>query len=148
MHVCNLSLGTTKKDFFGLLHELADLAYFRNVALVTRRQQHARPQLPLGLRLGHLRRRARRRRTQTTSTTTRSRRSSSARPGIDVRVAWPERRLDHGDRQQLRRAPHRRHRRPDPRQAPRLTVFQMKAILRALAANVSREAESEQLRSD
>jgi subtilisin family serine protease len=35
MHVCNLSLGTTKRDFYALLHELADEAYFANVALVT-----------------------------------------------------------------------------------------------------------------
>jgi subtilisin family serine protease len=35
MHVCNLSLGTTKKDFFALFHELADLAYFRQMMLVT-----------------------------------------------------------------------------------------------------------------
>jgi subtilisin family serine protease len=34
MQVCNLSLGTTKHDFFGVLHELADAAYFRNVILV------------------------------------------------------------------------------------------------------------------
>src|SRR4051794_7828356 len=35
MHVCNLSLGTTKKDYFAIFHELADQAYFRNVILVT-----------------------------------------------------------------------------------------------------------------
>ncbi len=35
MRVCNLSLGTTHKEFYGVLHELADLAYFRNVVLVT-----------------------------------------------------------------------------------------------------------------
>jgi subtilisin family serine protease len=35
MHVCNLSLGTTKKAYYAALHELADLAYFRNVILVT-----------------------------------------------------------------------------------------------------------------
>ena len=35
MHVCNLSLGTTKRDFYALLHELADEAYFRNMMLVT-----------------------------------------------------------------------------------------------------------------
>ncbi|HLJ68085.1 MAG TPA: S8 family serine peptidase [Chloroflexota bacterium] len=34
MQVCNLSLGTTRKDFFGVLHELADLAYFKSVMLV------------------------------------------------------------------------------------------------------------------
>ena len=35
MDVCNLSLGTTKKVFFSALHEVADLAYFKNVILVT-----------------------------------------------------------------------------------------------------------------
>jgi subtilisin family serine protease len=34
MQVCNLSLSTGKKDFFGVLHELADQAYFGNVMLV------------------------------------------------------------------------------------------------------------------
>jgi subtilisin len=34
MHVCNLSLSTSKRDFFGVLHELADRAYFGNVMLV------------------------------------------------------------------------------------------------------------------
>ena len=35
MRVCNLSLTTPKKEFFGVLHELADRAYFKNVVLVT-----------------------------------------------------------------------------------------------------------------
>ena len=35
MHVCNLSLGSTKRDLFAPLHELADLAYFRSIVLVT-----------------------------------------------------------------------------------------------------------------
>lgn len=35
MHVVNLSLGTTKADYFGLFHELVDAAYYRGVALVT-----------------------------------------------------------------------------------------------------------------
>jgi subtilisin family serine protease len=35
MHVVNLSLGTTKKDYFGLFHELVDAAYFKGVVLVT-----------------------------------------------------------------------------------------------------------------
>ncbi len=35
MHVCNLSLGSTREDLFGMFHELADSAYFRNVVLVT-----------------------------------------------------------------------------------------------------------------
>ena len=35
LHVINLSLGTTKRDYYGLFHELADLAYFKGVVLVT-----------------------------------------------------------------------------------------------------------------
>ena len=35
MDVCNLSLTTPKRAFFGVLHELADQAYFDNVALIT-----------------------------------------------------------------------------------------------------------------
>src|SRR5262249_3655277 len=46
MQVCNLSLGTTKKDFFGVLHELADLAFFRNVMLVTAANNMPIPSFP------------------------------------------------------------------------------------------------------
>ncbi|MBI4492789.1 MAG: S8 family serine peptidase [Chloroflexi bacterium] len=46
MHVCNLSLGTTRKDFFGMLHELADLAYFRNVILVAAANNMPIPSFP------------------------------------------------------------------------------------------------------
>ena len=35
MQVCNLSLGTTKRDFYAVLHELVDEAYFANIMLVT-----------------------------------------------------------------------------------------------------------------
>lgn len=34
IHVCNLSLSTGRSEFFGLFHELADLAYFRRIPLV------------------------------------------------------------------------------------------------------------------
>ncbi|HEX6291752.1 MAG TPA: S8 family serine peptidase [Herpetosiphonaceae bacterium] len=46
MHVCNLSLGTTRKDFFALLHDLADQAYFRNVILVTAANNMPIPSYP------------------------------------------------------------------------------------------------------
>ncbi len=46
MQVCNLSLGTTKKEFFAVLHELADLAYFRNVMLVTAANNEPIPSFP------------------------------------------------------------------------------------------------------
>ncbi len=35
VQVVNLSLTTSKKEFFGVLHELADQAYFKNLMLVT-----------------------------------------------------------------------------------------------------------------
>ena len=35
IQVVNLSLTTSKKEFFGILHELADQAYFKNLMLVT-----------------------------------------------------------------------------------------------------------------
>lgn len=46
MDVCNLSLGTTKRDLLPLLHELADLAYFRNMALVAAANNMPVPSLP------------------------------------------------------------------------------------------------------
>jgi subtilisin family serine protease len=35
MQVVNLSLGSTRKEYSGLFYELADLAYFKNITLVT-----------------------------------------------------------------------------------------------------------------
>jgi subtilisin len=46
MHVCNLSLGSTRRDYFAVLHELTDLAYFRNVVLVTAANNMPTPSFP------------------------------------------------------------------------------------------------------
>ena len=46
MHVCNLSLGTTKQEYYSLLHELADRAYFRRVMLVTAANNLPIPSFP------------------------------------------------------------------------------------------------------
>jgi subtilisin len=46
MRVCNLSLGSTKKEFFAVLHELADLAYFNNIVLVTAANNVPVPSFP------------------------------------------------------------------------------------------------------
>jgi subtilisin len=46
MHVCNLSLGTTKRDFYAVLHELVDEAYFRNTMLVTAANNKSMPSFP------------------------------------------------------------------------------------------------------
>jgi subtilisin family serine protease len=46
LHVCNLSLGTTKADFYAILHELTDLAYFKNVVLVAAANNISKPSFP------------------------------------------------------------------------------------------------------
>lgn len=46
IHVCNLSLGTAKKDFLAPLHELADLAYFHNIMLIAAANNMTLPLLP------------------------------------------------------------------------------------------------------
>ncbi len=46
MQVCNLSLGTTKRDYFAALHELADQASFQNVILVTAANNMPQPSFP------------------------------------------------------------------------------------------------------
>jgi len=46
MQVCNLSLSTGRSDFFGLFHELADLAYFRNIPLVCAANNAPGPSYP------------------------------------------------------------------------------------------------------
>lgn len=138
MHVCNLSLGTTKRDFFGVFHELADQAYFKNVALVTAANNMPIPSFPSvyaavlsvaahdvndpycfyynpnpPVEFGAL--------------------------GIDVRLAWLEHRHITATGNSYA-APHitgivakilGKH--------PGLTIFQTKTVLRALAANVRRE---------
>lgn len=139
MEVCNLSLSTSKKDFFGILHELADKAYFGNVMVVASADNmpvvsypamyasvfsvashdvadpylfYYNPQPPVEF----------------------------GAYGINVRAPWTN-----GGWQTMTgnsfATPHiaglvtkilGKH--------PELTIFQMKAVLRALAANVSREA--------
>ncbi len=46
MQVCNMSLGTTKKDYWVSLHELADRGYFRNTVLVTAANNMPVPSFP------------------------------------------------------------------------------------------------------
>jgi subtilisin family serine protease len=46
MNVCNLSLGTTRKEYYGLLHELVDQAYFQNMILVTAANNMPVPSFP------------------------------------------------------------------------------------------------------
>lgn len=46
MQVLNLSLGTTKREFYAILHELADMAYFKNAVLVTAANNFPQPSFP------------------------------------------------------------------------------------------------------
>lgn len=138
MHVCNLSLSTSKRDFFGVLHELADQAYFNNVMLAASANNMPGASYPA-----------------TYASVFSVASHDIADPylfyynpkppvefgayGIDVRVAWAKGGWFTATGNSF----------ATPHIAgliakilgkyPDLTIFQMKAVLRALAANVSRE---------
>lgn len=137
MNVCNLSLGTPKKDFFGLLHELADMAVFRNVMLVTAANNMPIPAFPSVF-------------ASVISVASHDVEDLSlfyynprppvdfGAPGINVRVAWSGGTWITATGNSFA-APHitglvtkilSKH--------PDLNLFQMKVVLRALSANMSR----------
>ncbi len=138
MQVCNMSLGTTKADFFSTLHELADRAYFQNVMLVTAANNMPIPSFPSVY-------------SSVISVAAHDVEDpylfyynphppvEFGAPGINVRVAWQNRDYLTATGNSFA-CPHitglvtkilGQH--------PGLTVFQMKMILRALCANVSTE---------
>jgi len=136
MQVCNLSLGTTKQAFYQTLHDLADSAYFRNTMLVTAANNIPMPSYP----------------SVYASVIAVAAHAESdpyrlyynpappvefGAPGIQVRVAWRRGGYVTTTGNSFA-APHvtgivakilGQH--------PGLTVFQMKGILHALAANVT-----------
>lgn len=134
--VANLSLGTTKRDFYGALHELTDEAYFRHVVLVTAANNFPIPSFPCEY-------------ASVVSVASHETNDpylfyyNPAPPtefgafGIDVPVAWKGGGVSKVTGNSFA-APHitgivvrllEKH--------PGLAVFQTKAILRALAANVA-----------
>jgi subtilisin len=140
IQVANLSLGTTRKDFFGVLHELTDEAYFRHVVLVTAANNFPIPSFPCEY---------------ASVVSVASHETNDAylfyyNPtpptefgafGIDVPAAWKGGGISKVTGNSMA-APHitgivarilEKH--------PALTVFQVKAILRALSANVARERD-------
>ena len=141
MNVCNLSLGTTKRDYFSIFHELADDAYFHNVILVTAANNMPIPSFPSVY-------------SSVISVASHAVQDPytiyyNPKPpvefgalGIDVRIAWQ----DHTRRTMTGNSyasPHvaglvskilGKH--------PGLTVFQLKTILRELSANVDRNQVS------
>jgi subtilisin family serine protease len=137
MNVCNLSLGTTKRDFYGLLHELADISYFRNVMLVTAANNMPIPSFPSMY-------------SSVISVASHDKTGDPyllyynpnppvefGAPGIDVRVAWLNGQWITATGNSFA-APHvtgmvtkilGKH--------PGLNLFHLKVVLRALSANVS-----------
>lgn len=134
MQVCNLSLGTTKKEYFAVFHELADLAYFQRVMLVTAANNMPIPSFPSLY-------------ASVISVASHDRDNpylfyynplppvEFGAPGIDLKVAWLNKGWITATGNSFA-APHitgivtqilSKH--------PNLTVFQMKVILHALAAN-------------
>ncbi|MBA3390685.1 MAG: S8 family serine peptidase, partial [Rubrobacter sp.] len=139
MDVCNISMGTTKKNFFGVLHDLADKAYFGNTMLVTAANNMPNPSFPSLY-------------SSVISVASHDEVNDPylfyynpkppvefGAPGIDVRVAWAEGGSFTATGNSFA-APHitgivakilGKH--------PGLTLFQMKTVLRALSANMPRE---------
>lgn len=136
MHVCNLSLGTTNRDLLAVLHELADVAYFRRMVLVTAANNLPVPSYPSIF-------------ASVISVASHDVRDPAVyyynpEPpvefgalGIDVRVAWQNGQWITATGNSFA-APHiaglvarllSKH--------PELAPFQVKAVLRALAANVA-----------
>jgi subtilisin family serine protease len=139
MNVCNLSLTTTKKEFFGILHELVDQAYFRNIMLVTAANNIPVPSFPAVF-------------SSVISVASHDKEDPyvyyyNPEPpvefgayGVDVRVAWTDGGWITSTGNSFA-TPHisgivarilGKH--------PDLTAFQMKAVLLALAANMDRNA--------
>jgi subtilisin len=137
MHVCNLSLGTTKRAYYAALHELADLAYFRNVILVTAANNFPIPSFPCEY-ASVISVAAHEGRDPETFFYNPTPPVEFGAPGINIRVGW------RGGGTSLVSgnsfaAPHvtglvarllENH--------PDLTSFQVKGVLRALAANMTR----------
>jgi subtilisin family serine protease len=137
MDVCNLSLSSGRPEFFGLLHELADRAYFRHLPLVCAANNTPGPSYPslYGVVLSVA---AHDGRDPERFAYNPNPPVEFGAPGLDVEVAWPGGGTIRATGNSFA-APHitglvarllAKH--------PGLTVFQVKTILRALASNVLR----------
>jgi subtilisin family serine protease len=139
-------MGTTKKNLFGTLHNLADRAYFQNTVLVTAANNMPVPSFPslyasvisVASHEGH---------DPYAFYYNPEPPVEFGAPGIDVRVAWSEGGWITATGNSFA-APHitgvvakilGKH--------PYLTLFQMKTVLRALSANMARGAADRQVAS-
>jgi subtilisin len=136
MEVANISMGTTKKNFFGALHNLVDRAYFQNTMLITAANNMPVPSFP-SLYASVISVASHEGQDPYTFYYNPQPPVEFGAPGIDVRVAWAEGGWITATGNSFA-APHvtgivarilGKH--------PNLTLFQMKTILRALSANMT-----------
>jgi subtilisin family serine protease len=138
MDVVNLSLSTSKKDYFALFHSLTDDAYFKNVMLVSAASNFDEPSMP-SLYSSVFSVASHAGKDPFTYYYNPAPPVEFGAPGIDLRVAWKDHTyvLSTGNSFAaphiagiitLIRAKH-----------PELTPFQIKSVLWACAANVRRE---------
>jgi subtilisin len=141
MQVVNLSLGTTKRDFFAILHELADTAYFRRTVLVAAANNMPIPSFP-SLYASVISVASQEDPDPLHFCYNPSPPVEFSAPGIDVRVAWTGGGYVRSTGNSYA-APHitglvaRM-----LAQRPQLTPFQVKTILRATAYNVRCDAKA------
>lgn len=141
MQVCNLSLSTNRSEFFGLFHELTDLAYFRRIPLVCAANNVPGASYPslYGVVLSVA---AHEGRDPDRFDANPKPPVEFGAPGLDVRVPWTDGGYITATGNSFA-TPHitglaarilSKH--------PELTVFQLKTVLYALAANASSETDS------
>ncbi len=135
MHVVNLSLSTSKEEYFSLFHDLADQAYFKNINIVSAINNVPAPSYPsqyssvisVAAHTGH---------DPLTFFYNPSPPVEFGAPGIDVQVAWNNKQYLTSTGNSFA-APHitgivalirAKH--------PELTSFQVKTVLQACAANM------------
>jgi subtilisin len=137
MHVVNMSLSTSSQNFYALLHELADKAYFKNMVLVSAVNNYPAPSYP-SLYSSVISVAAHAGKDPFTFYYNPMPPVEFGAPGIDVRVAWKDKQymISTGNSfaaphiagiVALIRAKH-----------PELTPFQIKTVLWACASNMQR----------
>ncbi len=141
IQVCNLSLSTSLEEFYGIFHDLADQAYFKNMNLVSAVNNIPEPSYP-SLYSSVISVAAHDGQDPFTYYYNPKPPVEFGAPGIDVKVAWNQKQylICTGNSfaaphiagiVTLIRAKH-----------PELTPFQVKTVLMACAANTRRKAES------
>lgn len=137
MDVVNLSLTTSKKDYFAMFHSLTDEAYFKNIMLVSAASNFDEPSMP-SLYAAVFSVSSHAGKDPFTYYYNPNPPVEFGAPGIDLRVAWKDKGYVIGTGNSFA-APHiagivtlirAKH--------PELTPFQIKSVLFACAANVRR----------